>query len=199
MLKKTVMVAVVAAMMTLLLTGCACSATSDSTSSSAAKSSNSSAASSSTASTSNAVSSLSIGNGSKTVTVENETGSTVSGLAFKASADSDYADDCTFSGFTFTNGMQASISFDPIAAAQSTSGSTYDVKLTTTDDSLIVINQIDLENASDITFRFEDGYGYITYLDNNNQTVSTKDQAIEIEKKAAETSLPPDAESEGHE
>lgn len=101
-------------------------------------------------------SSAQAGAGSVQVSVTNRTGTDITGIAIKATSDADYASDHTFSGFTFANGSTMMLSFDPIPVSQAMAGDdakqSYDVRLSTSADGIIVIRGIDLPGLTNLAF-----------------------------------------------
>jgi hypothetical protein len=182
----------------LALSGCACSRSSDDTTGSsgssavvkeqsASGSSGSSSAEnegSSSTTEESIVNATEIGSGNTTVEVKNATGYDISGVSVKVSSEEDYPADNSFDGFLYANGLTVKLSFTADDAVAS-----YDVLLTTKDDSLIAVRDIDLVNAKDITFHFDNGIGYITYTDaSSGETVDTEESAQQSEQDSANDS-----------
>lgn len=145
-------------MMTMFaLIGCGQNPTSDSASSTPS----SSAATSTSSSTAKSDSALPvIGSGDTTVQVKNETGYDIIGVRIKPVSQVDYGAENSFDGFTFENGETVDLSF-----TQEKATSSYDVLLLTSEDSKIAVRNIELVNARNIVFHFEEGIGYISYTD----------------------------------
>ena len=145
-------------MMTMFaLIGCGQNHTSDSASSTPS----SSAATSTSSSTAKSDSALPvIGSGDTTVQVKNETGYDIIGVRIKPVSQVDYGAENSFDGFTFENGETVDLSF-----TQEKATSSYDVLLLTSEDSKIAVRNIELVNARNIVFHFEEGIGYISYTD----------------------------------
>lgn len=123
----------------------------------------------------------SIGAGTSTIQVLNETGYDIIGLRIKPSSQESYDAKNSFDGFVFANGETADLSFTPQAGANA-----YDVVLLTAEDSKIAVRNVDLLERKNITFRFEEGIGYITYTDaSTGQTVDNRAEALDSEETAA--------------
>lgn len=121
-----------------------------------------------------------IGKGDATVQVSNETGYDIVGISVKDSNDVDYSAQNSFEGFNFPNGASIELSFTSAESAPS-----YDVLLLTSENSKIAIRSIQLIDAANIAFHFEEGIGYITYTDTTSgETVDNKKQAFEAEGNA---------------
>lgn len=125
-----------------------------------------------------------IGTGDTTISVANETGYDVVAIAIKPSSDSDYPADNTFTDVSFPNGSTVELSYT------SSADGNYDVKLTTADDALIIIQGVRLGDLKDLAFCFDEGYGYYSYTDDTGETANTLQ-----ETKAAqdEEAMAPDA------
>lgn len=171
----------------LALVGCGQSPTSNSTSSTPS----SSAATNSSSSTAKSDLALPvIGSGDTTVQVKNETGYDIIGVRIKPVSQVDYGSENSFDGFTFENGETVDLSF-----TQEKATSSYDVLLLTSEDSKIAVRNIELANAQDIVFHFEEGVGYISYTDpKTDALLDNMADAIDAEENAA--TVPSDLETQ---
>lgn len=73
-------------------------------------------------------------------------------------------------------------------------GATYDLLLGLAKGEDVEIHGIDFATMKDITLKYEDGVGFVTYKDADGNEVSTKDAAL-AEKKAAEEKAKAEAEA----
>lgn len=200
-LKKNIVLVVCVLFCVALIAGCSCSRAQTSNTSSSQLSTAVSDKPSAAQQTQTAADPTVIGVGSASVSVKNDTGLDFTTVSVKATADSSYADDHTFDNVNFANGDTKTLKFNPIGAAAATANGTttqhYDVRLTTADDSIAVITDIDLPNLKDIVFKYENGIGYITYTDaSTGQSTNNQSTAIEQAQTDAQTALPPDAASQ---
>lgn len=185
--RMTLLIIACLMMAILALVGCGQSPTSDSTSSTPS----SSAATNSSSSTAKSDLALSvIGSGDTTVQVKNETGYDIIGVCIKPVSQVDYGSENSFDGFTFENGETVDLSF-----TQEKATSSYDVLLLTSEDSKIAVRNIELANARDIVFHFEEGVGYISYTDpKTGALLDSMADAIDAEESAA--TVPSDLETQ---
>lgn len=185
--RMTLLIIACLMMAILALVGCGQSPTSDSTSSTPS----SSAATNSSSSTAKSDLALSvIGSGDTTVQVKNETGYDIIGVRIKPVSQIDYGSENSFDGFTFENGETVDLSF-----TQEKATSSYDVLLLTSEDSKIAVRNIELANARDIVFHFEEGVGYISYTDpKTGALLDSMADAIDAEENAA--TVPSDLETQ---
>lgn len=131
-----------------------------------------------------------IGAGDTTVQVTNETGSDIVGLRIKPASQESYDTQNSFDGFVFSNGETVDLCFDKVAGATG-----YDVVLLTAEDSKIAVRGIALADSKDLTFRFEDGIGFVSYVDAvTGQTVDNRASAIDAEENA--TVVPDDLKTQ---
>lgn len=177
--KGIVMTLACVALGVIALMTCACSGTQDTTQASSASSR---AESSSTASAPDAVGLAvpAIGAGDTTVQVTNETGYDVIGIKVKSEDEASYPTANSFDGFVFEDGSTIDLSFTRTAGEDD-----YDVLLLTSEDSKIAVRDIELAGLRDITFRFEEGIGYITYTDaTTGKTLDNRADAMDEETDA---------------
>lgn len=161
----------------LMVCGCMQSSTVTSSNSTTSASTASSSTSSSTAPSSTIPI---IGAGDTTVQVRNETGSDIIGIRIKPAGDASYTAENSFDGFVFENGSAVDLSFTKQPDVQN-----YDVLLLTAEDSKIAVRDIDLTDAKDIVFHFEEGIGFITYTDaKTGESFDNRAEAIDAEEDA---------------
>lgn len=119
-----------------------------------------------------------VGTGDASSLVTNATGYDVVGIRIKPASASEYTAQNTFDGFEFKEGDTVELRFTEDDAATS-----YDVLLLTSKDSKIAVRNIDLVNAKDIVFHFEEGIGFITYTDQaTGESFDNQADAIEAEE-----------------
>lgn len=121
-----------------------------------------------------------IGDGDTMVQVRNETGYDIVGIRIKPVDESEYSAENSFDGFEFPDGDTVLLSFDESDAATN-----YDVLLLTSKDSKIAVRDIDLVDAEDIVFHFEQGIGFITYTDEKTgESADNRAEALDAELDA---------------
>lgn len=151
--------------------------------SSSSSASSSSVASSSSASSSSSSSSAKANTGTVDVKVTNGTGYDISGVRIKPTAQEDYTDEGSYYGLAFANGTATEFSLKDVKEGQN-----YDVMLLTTADSKIPVRDIDLAGLKNITFRFEDGIGFITYTDPvSGEGADNRDEALKLADQHVKT------------
>lgn len=150
------------------------------------------AGSSAPAQASSAASAPAIGAGDVTVEVGNATGYDITGIRIKPVSQDAYSPENSFEGFVFGDKSTAALSFT--GAAQ---GGNYDVLLLTSVDSKIAVRDIDLAHLKNISFRFEQGVGFITYTDAaSGEGADNRDQAFAAEGIAASSARTYDTENQ---
>ena len=112
------------------------------------------------------------------VSLTNDTGYDVSAIAVRAAGESEYDATHTFESITFKDGMTSEISFQEILK-DGKPVETYDVLLTTTDDSFIEVFDVDLVGAKDLTIKFENGVGYVEYRTEGSDEVQSNQEEAE--------------------
>lgn len=190
--EKAVLAAVVAAAalsLPFILGGCACSnstiASSGSTHSNAPTSAFSSAMTSvSGSSASGSVVALQIGKGAVSVEIVNATGYDINSLSIMPSNQSDYATDATYTNFLFKDGATADLSY----AKSDDPSQQYDLKFKTTGDGTIAVSNVSFTNVSNLTIRFDEGFGYVTYVETTTgKAVSGFQQAKQDQAEASKS------------
>lgn len=118
-----------------------------------------------------------IGEGASAMQATNQTGYDIIGVRVKASDQKSYAPEDSFDGSLFGNGETVDILYDQIPGAV-----TYDVLLLTSEDSKIAVRGIDVDNAENLVFHFEDGLGFVTYTDRKTgKAADNKAAALSME------------------
>lgn len=131
-----------------------------------------------------------IGTGTSSVQVSNETGYDVIGVRIKPVGAKQFTDENSFDGFVFSDGSTVMLCYDEVPTAK-----VYDIVLLTSNDSKIGVKGVDLAHAKDITFRFEEGIGFVTFTDpQTGEGADTRDAAIDSELDS--DALPSDLEGD---
>ncbi len=154
----------------------------------ASQNSSSSTGSSSSASLSSAASSMSssasvrsaaIGEGDVTIEVDNATGSDIVSVSIKPSSQKAFSDANSFSGFILADGDTVSLSFGSVPATQ-----TYDLLFKTSNDGKMLFRSVDLISAQKITLRFDQGVGFVTFVDGSGNEGDNRTEAMNAERNA---------------
>lgn len=129
-----------------------------------------------------------VGTGDTSVLVTNKTGYDIVQIEIKETTALEYAADTAVSGIVFTKDATIKYCYTPQSAAASSStdkavNTTYDLRLTASDGTIIEMHQINLGNMKEIDLKYEDAIGFISYKSNDGAQRSTKES--EIAYKAA--------------
>lgn len=121
-----------------------------------------------------------------TATIRNATGYDVASLAVKAAGQDEYDARHTFEGVVLPDGETTTLEFLPILV-DGEPATAYDVLAITTNDSVIEALGVDLLGARDLTLRFDDSVGYVSYRDaNTNEVVDNREEAEEALQNATQ-------------
>lgn len=112
------------------------------------------------------------------VSLTNDTGYDVTTIAVRAAGESEYDATHTFEGITFKDGMTSEISFQEILKGGKPV-ETYDVLLTTAEESFIEVFDVDLVGAKDLTIKYENGVGYVEYRTEGSDEVQSNQEEAE--------------------
>lgn len=187
-MKRIAIAAMCAALGVVVLIGCGCSQGGLSAQSASSNSQSGSSQSPSASSSSSSVET--IGSGATCVQVSNETGYDIVGVRIKPANAKQFTEENSFKGFDFADGSMVRLCFTEMPETQA-----YDIVLLTANDSKIGVRGVDLTHVEDITFRFEEGVGFVTFKDpQTGEGADTRDISIESELDSDE--LPSDLEGD---
>ena len=111
------------------------------------------------------------------VTIRNATGYDVASIAVRAAGQDEYDARHTFEGVVLPDGETTTLEFLPIMVGGGPA-SAYDVLATTTNDAIIEVQDVDLLGVQDLTLRFDDSVGYVSYRDaQTHEVVDNKEEA----------------------
>lgn len=118
-----------------------------------------------------------IGTGDASVQVTNGTGYDIVAVRIKPTDANQFTEENSFEGFDFADGSTVELRFTETPKAQ-----TYDIVLITSNDSKIGVRGVDLLHSKDLTFRFEEGIGFATFVDpQTGEGNDTRDASIDFE------------------